>query len=76
MNKEITIINANNQEKSIYFKLNGLEDGIMVGLYPNNDGLSITYKGDVVGVPFNADSELIKVLNDNSSPEDIEENIL
>lgn len=68
MNKEITITNANNQEKFICFRLNGLKDGIMVGLYPNNDGLSIAYKGDVVGVPFNADSALIDELNDNSFP--------
>jgi len=66
MNKEIIITNANNQEKFICFRLNGLKDGIMVGLYPNNDGLSIAYKGDVVGVPFNADSALIDELNDNS----------
>ena len=66
--KEITITNANNQHKFICFKLKGLEDGIMVGLYPNNDGLSVAYKGDVVGVPFNADSALIDELNDNSFP--------
>jgi hypothetical protein len=66
--KEITITNANNQHKFICFKLKGLEDGIMVGLYPNNDGLSIAYRGDVVGVPFNADSTLIDELNDNSFP--------
>lgn len=66
MKKEITITNANNQEKFICFKINGLEDGIMVGLYSNNDGLSIAYKGDVVGVPFNANSALIDELNDNS----------
>ena len=66
---EITITNANNQEKFICFKINGLKDGIMVGLYPNNDGLSIAYKGDVVGVPFNADSGLIDELNDRSFPE-------
>ena len=73
MKKEITITNANNQEKFICFKLDGLEDGIMVGLYPNGDGLSIAYRGDVVGVPFNANSALIDELNDNSfpKPEDI-----
>ena len=50
----------------------------MVGLYPNNDGLSIAYKGDVVGVPFNADSALINELNDNSFPseDEIENNEL
>lgn len=72
MNKEITITNANNQEKFICFRLNGLKDGIMVGLYPNNDGLSIAYKGDVVGVPFNADSALIDELNDNSFPSELD----
>ncbi|MBO4622566.1 MAG: hypothetical protein J5691_01630 [Bacilli bacterium] len=66
---EITITNANNQEKFICFKINGLKDGIMVGLYPNNDGLSIAYRGDVVGVPFNANSALIDELNDRSFPE-------
>ena len=69
MDKEIKITNANNQEKFICFKINGLKDGIMVSLYPNNDGLSIAYRGDVVGVPFNADSALIDELNDNSFPE-------
>lgn len=68
MKKEITITNANNQEKFICFNIDGLENGIMVGLYPNNDGLSIAYKGDVVGVPFNADSVLINELNDRSFP--------
>ena len=59
----ITIINANNQNKFICFKIDGLKDGIMVGLYPNGDGLSIAYRGDVIGVPFNADSVLIDELN-------------
>lgn len=76
MDKEIKITNANNQHKFICFKIKGLEDGIMVGLYPNNDGLSIAYKGDVVGVPFNADSALIDELNNNSFPseDEIEDN--
>ena len=65
---KIKITNANNQHKFICFKIDGLKDGIMVGLYPNNDGLSIAYQEDQVGVPFNADSELIDELNDNSFP--------
>lgn len=65
---KIKITNANNQHKFICFKINGLKDGIMVGLYPNNDGLSIAYQEDQVGVPFNANSELIDELNDNSFP--------
>lgn len=72
MSKEITITNANNLHSSVSFKINGLEDGITVGLYPNNDGLIIVYKGDVVGVPFNADSGLIDELNDNSFPSEDE----
>jgi len=72
MPKEITITNANNQHKFICFKIDGLKDGIMVGLYPNNDGLTIAYQEDQVGVPFNADSELIDELNDNSFPSEDE----
>lgn len=66
---KIKITNANNQHKFICFKIDGLKDGIMVGLYPDNNGLSIAYKDDVVSVPFNADSALIDELNDNSFPE-------
>lgn len=65
---KIKITNANNQHKFICFKIDSLKDGIMVGLYPNGDGLSIAYQEDQVGVPFNADSELIDELNDNSFP--------
>ena len=61
--KYIKITNANNKEKFISFKIDGLEDGITVGLYPNGDGLVVTYKGDQTGVPFNADSDLIAELN-------------
>ena len=69
---KIKITNANNQHKFICFKIDGLKDGIMVGLYPNNDGLSIAYQEDQVGVPFNADSALIDELNDNSFPSEDE----
>lgn len=65
---KIKITNANNQHKFICFKIDGLKDGIMVGLYPNNDGLTIAYQEDQVGVPFKADSALIDELNDNSFP--------
>ena len=68
LDKKIIITNANNTHKFICFKIKGLNDGIMVGLYPNNDGLVISYKDDQVGVPFNADSVLIDELNDNSFP--------
>lgn len=63
---KIKITNANNQHKFICFKIDGLKDGITVGLHPQGDGLSIAYKGDVTVVPFNADSILIDKLNDNS----------
>lgn len=65
---KIKITNANNQHKFICFKIDGLKDGIMVGLYPNNDGLTIAYQEDQVGVPFKADSALIDELNDNYFP--------
>ena len=61
--KLITITNANNQNKFICFKVSELEDNIMVGLYPDNDGLVIAYKGDETRIPFNADSVLINKLN-------------
>lgn len=72
--KFIYITNTNEEEKFVSFKLEGMDDGITVGLYPNNDGLVISYKGDQTGVLFNADSSLIKELNDPSfpNPEDIE----
>ena len=69
---KIKITNANNQHKFICFKIDGLKDGIMVGLYPNNDGLTIAYQEDQVGVPFNANSALIDELNDNSFPSEDE----
>ena len=61
--KLIEITNVNDQEKSVAFKVDGLKNGITVGLYPNGDGLVINYKGDQIGVPFDADSVLINELN-------------
>ena len=58
MTKEITITNANNQNKCISFKLNGLEDGILVGIpdeYPNC--IAVAYKGEMKIVPFDAKTE-------------------
>lgn len=55
MSKEITITNVSNQNKFISFKLNGLEDGILVGIpdkYPNC--IAVSYKGETKIVPFNA----------------------
>ena len=67
MSKEITITNANNLHSSVSFKINGLEDGITVGIVPDPDNhgqaLSITYKGEVKIVPLNASSKHIEYLN-------------
>ena len=67
MSKEITITNANNLHSSVSFKINGLEDGITVGIVPDPDNhgqaLSITYKGEVKIVPLNASSKDIEYLN-------------
>lgn len=67
MSKEITITNANNFHSFISFQINGLKDGITVGIVPdpNSHGqaLSIAYKGEVKVVPLNAISNDIEYLN-------------
>lgn len=67
MTKEITITNANNFHSFISFQINGLKDGITVGIVPdpNSHGqaLSIAYKGEVKIVPLNAISKDIEFLN-------------
>lgn len=67
MSKEITITNANNFHSFISFQINGLKDGITVGIVPdpNSHGqaLSIAYKGEVKIVPLNAISNDIEFLN-------------
>ena len=67
MSKEITITNANNFNSFISFRINGLEDGITVGIVPdpNSHGqaLSVAYKGEVKIVPLNASSKDIENLN-------------
>lgn len=67
MSKEITITNANNFHSFISFQINGLKDGITVGIVPdpNSHGqaLSIAYKGEVKIVPLNAISNDIEYLN-------------
>ena len=66
-NNEIIITNANNFHKFICFKINGLEDGITVGIVPDpnshDQALSIAYKGETKIVPFNANSQDIENLN-------------
>lgn len=67
MSKEITITNANNLHSFISFQINGLKDGITVGIIPdpNSHGqaLSIAYKGEVKIVPLSASSKDIEYLN-------------
>lgn len=69
MSKEITITNANNLHSFISFRINGLEDGITVGIvpHPNNHGqaLSVAYKGEVKIVPLNASIIEIEKLNED-----------
>ena len=68
MSKEITITNASNQNKFISFKLNGLEDGILVGI-PDKylNCITVSYKGETKIVPFNAKTEDIEELNSDEN---------
>lgn len=68
MSKEITITNTSNQSKFISFKLNGLEDGILVGIpdkYPNC--ITVSYKGETKIVPFDAKTEDLEELNSDEN---------
>ena len=68
MAKEIIITDASNQHKFICFKLNGLEDGILVGLpdkYPNC--ITVSYKGETKIVPFDAKTEDLEELNSDEN---------
>ncbi|MBR2247642.1 MAG: hypothetical protein IJ880_11600 [Bacilli bacterium] len=69
MSKEITITNANNFHSFISFQINGLEDGITVGIVPdpNSHGqaLSVAYKGDIKIVPLSANTTEIKKINED-----------
>lgn len=71
MSKEITITNANNFYSFISFRINGLKDGITVGIVPdpNSHGraLSIAYKGETKIVPFNATTNYINELNEKDT---------
>ena len=64
MSKEITITNASNQSKFISFKLNGLEDGIIVGIPDKySNCITISYKGETKIVPFDANHKDLEELN-------------
>lgn len=68
MAKEITITDASNQHKFICFNLNGLEDGVIVGLpdmYPNC--ITVSYKGETKIVPFDAKTEDLEELNSDEN---------
>lgn len=69
MSKEITITNVNNLHSFVSFKINGLEDGITVGIVPdpndNGQALSIAYKGDIKIVPLNANRREIEKINED-----------
>ena len=68
MSNKIIITNANNFQKFVSFKINGLEDGILVGLtnkYP--DCISISYKDELKIVPFGAKTEDLEELNSNEN---------
>lgn len=68
MSNKIIITNANNFQKFVSFKINGLEDGILVGLtnkYPNC--ISISYKDELKIVPFGAKTEDLEELNSNEN---------
>lgn len=68
MPKEITITNASNRHKFICFNLNGLKDGIIVGIpdkYPNC--ITVSYKGETKIVPFNAKTEDLEELNSDEN---------
>ena len=71
MPKEIIITDANNFHSFISFRINGLKDGIIVGIVPdpNSHGqaLSIAYKGEVKIVPLNASTEDINELNSDEN---------
>ena len=68
MAKEITITDANNLQSFISFQINGLKDGILVGIpdkYPNC--ITIAYKGETKIIPFNAKTEDLEELNSDEN---------
>lgn len=68
MSKEITITNASNRHKFICFNLNGLKDGIVVGIPDKySNCITISYKGETKIVPFNAKTEDIEELNSDEN---------
>ena len=66
--KEITITDASNRHKFICFNLNGLEDGILVGLPDKySNCITVSYKGETKIVPFDAKTEDLEELNSDEN---------
>ena len=64
VNKEIKITQVSNRGKFVAFKINGVEDGILVGLPSSYDNcITIDYKGDMIIVPFSATSDELEIIN-------------
>jgi len=68
MFKEIIITDASNQGRFISFKLNGLKDGILVGIPDKySNCIIVAYKGETKIVPFDASTEDINELNSDEN---------
>lgn len=68
MSKEITITNASNSQKYICFNLNGLEDGIVVGIPDKySNCITISYKGETKIVPFDVNHKDLEELNSDEN---------
>lgn len=68
MPKEITITDASNQHKFICFNLNGLKDGIIVGIPDKySNCITVSYKGETKIVPFDAKTEDLEELNSDEN---------
>lgn len=63
-NKEITITNTSNYHKFVCFNLNGLTDGVIVGIPDKySNCITVSYKGETKIIPFNANSKDLEELN-------------
>ena len=68
MSKEIIITNASNSQKYICFHLNGLEDGIVIGIPDKySNCITISYKGETKIVPFDANHKDLEELNSDEN---------
>lgn len=68
MSKEIIITDASNRHKFICFNLNGLKDGIIVGIPDKySNCITVSYKGETKIVPFDAKTEDLEELNSDEN---------